>query len=83
MNTSNHLDAGLARWRISHFAPVVISSGKATDVCRNCGDDYEAHATLGDSLPCPSKLSDRMLDLMRMAAEALGDFDDPNSTVGS
>lgn len=71
MNTSHHLDAGLARWSIIHFAPVVISSGHATDVCRNCGDSHEAHAALGDSLPCPSKLNKRVLDLMRMAAEVL------------
>jgi hypothetical protein len=83
MNASNHLDASLARWRIQHFAPVVISSGEATDVCRNCGDSHEAHAALGGSLPCPSKLSDSVLDLMRMAADVLGEFDDPNSIEGS
>jgi hypothetical protein len=83
MISSHRLDASLARWCIWHFAPVVISSGHATDVCRNCGDSHEAHAALGGSLPCPSKLNDRVLDLMRMAAEVLGEFDDPNSTEGS
>jgi hypothetical protein len=56
MRTSSHLlDTALARWQSEHFAPVVLSSGEATEVCRHCGGDLDAHDVRGSSLPCPSR----------------------------
>lgn len=67
-------ESSLARWRIAHFAPVTLSSGAVTEVCRNCDEDYDAHEAHGSSLPCPSKLNDRVLEIETMAWDAIHVF---------